>query len=290
MRSGRRARPPDPLLPRDLPLPAPAPDDVPLSVPGGEGLYRRRRPDPESFDASWCAADRHELYVRFTGPDRAAALDALLAAWRGRVAARPRGSDVEAVFSWPSRDTALTPVLLAHGLSPLRVAAVRPAGRPVPGPRRPADAVVRPLTPADLDAATGLWLDGLRWDAQFGSCVLRPSSERNIRDRLTRTIAWVAEARGAVVGLLAVDDPARTAWAARLTASRRAGYLTSMIVSAARRGAGIGTALAHTAHTALEEAGCTATMLHYAALNPLAAPFWHRCGYRPLWTTWTYRP
>jgi hypothetical protein len=28
------------------------------------------------------------------------------------------------------------------------------------------------------------------------------------------------------------------------------------------------------------------TLLHYAALNPLSAPFWHRSGYRPLSTRW----
>ncbi|MDT0342607.1 GNAT family N-acetyltransferase [Streptomyces litchfieldiae] len=289
MRTGRRPRPLDPLLPRGLPLPTPAPGDVLLSVPGAEGLYRRRRPDPESFDASWCAADRHELHARVTGEDRATALDALLLAWRERVIAWPPGSDAEAVFTWPSRDTALTPVLLAHGLVPQRVAAVRPAGRTVPGPRRAQDALIRPLTAADLDEAAGLWLEGLRWDAQFGSCVVRPSSVRNIRERLTATICWVAETNGGIAGLLAVDDPARTAWAAGLVTTRRAGYLTCLVVAAPHRGTGLGTALVATAHTALEEAGCTATLLHYAALNPLSAPFWHRCGYRPLWTTWTRR-
>jgi len=34
----------------------------------------------------------------------------------------------------------------------------------------------------------------------------------------------------------------------------------------------------------------TATLLHHAQLNPLAAPFWNRMGYRPLWTTWEARP
>lgn len=28
----------------------------------------------------------------------------------------------------------------------------------------------------------------------------------------------------------------------------------------------------------------------YAGANPLSAPFWHRCGYRPLWTSGPVRP
>ncbi len=117
--------------------------------------------------------------------------------------------------------------------------------------------------------------------------MIRPSTARNVRRRLAGSLGWVAEAGGRVVGLLAVEDPRRTAWAARLATARYPGYLTSLIVAPARRGTGIGAALVHTAHAALEEAGCTVTLLHYAALNPLSAPFWHRCGYRPLWTTWT---
>jgi hypothetical protein len=32
------------------------------------------------------------------------------------------------------------------------------------------------------------------------------------------------------------------------------------------------------------------TTLHYATMNPLSGPFWHRWGYRSLWTLWTRRP
>ncbi|UCM90252.1 GNAT family N-acetyltransferase [Streptomyces marincola] len=286
MRNGRRPRALDPLLPRALPLPPPAPGDTPLHVPGAEGVHRRTRPDLDTFDATWSAAERHELYARPTGPDRAGALDALLTAWRERLPGWPPPGDAEAVFTWPSRDTELTPVLLAHGMGPRRVAAVRPAGRPVPGPRRGPGTSVRPLGPGDVDAAAALWLDGLRWDARFGACVIRRSSARNVRALLARALGWVAEDSGTVVGVVAVEDPGRTAWAARLATARHPGYLTALAVDRARRGAGIGTALVRTAHAALEEAGCTLTVLHYAALSPLSGPFWHRCGYRPLWTTW----
>ena len=32
------------------------------------------------------------------------------------------------------------------------------------------------------------------------------------------------------------------------------------------------------------------TLLHYAQASPVSGPFWHRQGYRPLWTTWPARP
>ncbi|WP_326598913.1 GNAT family N-acetyltransferase [Streptomyces sp. NBC_01803] len=260
------------------------PGDVPLSVPGAEGLYRRHRPDPESFDASWNAADVHRLHAHLTGPDRPAALDRLLTAWERAMPRWPRGADAEAVLTRPSRDVALTPVLLAHGMIPKRIAAVRPAAHRAPRPGPCPRALIRPLETPDAEWAARLWLDGLRWDAQFGSCAIRASSARNIGQRLATTLVWVAEIRREVVGLLAVDDPARET---RLLGGM--GYLTSLMVAAPHRGEGIGTALAHTAHTALAEAGCTRTMLHYAALSPVSAPFWHHHGYRPLWTTWARR-
>jgi len=58
------------------------------------------------------------------------------------------------------------------------------------------------------------------------------------------------------------------------------------VIAAGRRGHGVGTALVRHAHAALDAAGVDVTLLHYSSLNPLSAPFWHRCGYRPLWTFW----
>jgi len=56
------------------------------------------------------------------------------------------------------------------------------------------------------------------------------------------------------------------------------------------RGAGAGTALVGHVHRELDSAGFGATLLHYVGVNPLAGPFWHRCGYRPLSTNWEVRP
>jgi hypothetical protein len=57
----------DPLLPSTHPLPEPRPDDVPLTVDGGVGIARCYRPDPESIDATWGAAQRHTLAARVAG-------------------------------------------------------------------------------------------------------------------------------------------------------------------------------------------------------------------------------
>ena len=40
----------------------------------------------------------------------------------------------------------------------------------------------------------------------------------------------------------------------------------------------------------LDTSGVNTTLLHFAQLNPLSAPFWSRMGYRPLWTGWEVRP
>ena len=42
-------------------------------------------------------------------------------------------------------------------------------------------------------------------------------------------------------------------------------------------------------HAVLDARGVDTTLLHYAQLNPLSAPFWSRMGYRPLWTGWEVR-
>jgi hypothetical protein len=52
----------------------------------------------------------------------------------------------------------------------------------------------------------------------------------------------------------------------------------------------VGAALVRRGHGDLDAAGVDVTLLHYAGLNPLSGPFWHRCGYRPLWTGWQARP
>lgn len=67
-------------------------------------------------------------------------------------------------------------------------------------------------------------------------------------------------------------------------------YLQFMFVRPDERGGGIGAALVRHVHDELDARRIDMTLLIYAQLNPLSAPFWHRMGYRPLWTTWEARP
>jgi predicted acetyltransferase len=63
-----------------------------------------------------------------------------------------------------------------------------------------------------------------------------------------------------------------------------------MGVRPAERGSGVGAAMAGALHREIDAAGVAVTLLHYAQVNPLSAPFWSQQGYRPLWTAWEARP
>ncbi|ONI92115.1 hypothetical protein ALI22I_05750 [Saccharothrix sp. ALI-22-I] len=150
---------------------------------------------------------------------------------------------------------------------------------------------------ADLDAAVGLQLELARWNQQFGGRVPRPSTEANSRRILGARLAWptsswtwVAEVAGAVTGLVVVTPTERADRVAASVAAGPVAYVGCLVVGAGHRGDGVGAALVATAHDALDAAGVGVTLLHYYAMNPLSAPFRHRCGYRPLWTEWSRRP
>ncbi|MGP4113579.1 hypothetical protein ACTWP5_22045, partial [Streptomyces sp. 4N509B] len=126
----------DPLLPAAWPAPAPLPGDLVLTTRdgGSRAVYRRHRADPESFAACWTALDQHQLHARPHPDAPPAALDELLTAFDRAVAGAfhpdvPDAPDAEAVLTWPSRGTAATPVLLAHGLRPKVIAAARTTRR-----------------------------------------------------------------------------------------------------------------------------------------------------------------
>ena len=70
----------------------------------------------------------------------------------------------------------------------------------------------------------------------------------------------------------------------------RAELLQTVFVRPGDRGGGVGEALVRHLHAVLDARGVDTTLLHFAQLNPLSAPFWSRMGYRPLWTGWEVRP
>lgn len=286
----------DRLLPARHPLPERLPGDTLLTVDGGLALARSQRHDPHTLASTWASARAFQLFPRVGGDSPAATMAALLARWRRVVAAEDTGEDgdSEAVLRWPSRDPVMTHVFRAYGLAPLTVVAARPAHAPVAVPAGPV--TVRPLAAADLAVAVDLWRALVAYDGQFGTMRERPSTAGLLREQLAGALvrqpswAWVAELDGEVCGLLVADPPQRTGWVSPLVGAAPVAYVGAMYVAEGRRGAGVGAALVRHAHSVFDAAGVAVTLLHYAGFSPLSGPFWHRHGYRPLWTFWLAHP
>jgi GNAT superfamily N-acetyltransferase len=294
MRSRWRAL--DPLLPAPLAgrgedLVAPGDDAVPMS-----GRYHRTTVGPDSPRAAWGPRTRFELTPRVAGADHDVALDRLLTAWGARIRSDPAAQDPDsgAVLSWPSRDTAATRVLLAHGLQPRTAVLVRRAGTRAAD--RPTGTGIRPARPGDLDAIAALHLEVLRYDADCGLSFVRPGALARLREAAAARLGsadrgiWVAEHDGDVAGFVTADAPASGGWLTGVVAAAPASYVGTLGVTPSLRGRGIGAALAGHAHQWLDAAGSAATVLHAAVANPLSTPFWAGLGYRPLWFEWRVQP
>jgi GNAT superfamily N-acetyltransferase len=265
--------------------------------PAAAGTCEHWAGAPESLDLSWGAARRFRLTVRVAGPDVADALDQLLSLWRDHLADAPGAgsADTAAVVAWPSRDVEGIATLLRRGLAPLAVIAARMAARPSsaavpPGVR------IRRAGPADLDAVVRLGMDVVRFDAHFGGVIERPGTEGALRHEAARSLAvpqpwtWLAEHDGTPIGLLLAEQPEAARWIAPMTRQAPVAYVLLMAVLSGERGNGIGAALAARLHREADAAGVAVTLLHYAQLNPLSAPFWSQQWYRPLWSEWEARP
>ncbi len=301
--AGQRWHSIDPLLPD--------PGDVPEGClpplvaagqdgrPAGLAVCRHQHVPADSLAQTWDAATKFSLTLRLRAADTLAAVDDLLGQWRDHLAELPEAGagDTSAVVTWPSRDVSGGLLaLMRHGLQPLSVIAVRPSGRPVPAHDPPPDLVISHVGPGDLDAVTEMELGVIGYDAHFGAAIPRPAtpalSRANARTALEQRPdwTWLATRRGRPVGLTVVEPPGEAAWIAGMTRPGRTVYLVSMFIAPGERGGGTGAALVKTVHDALDARGIDLTLLHYAQLNPLSAPFWHRMGYRPLWSTWEALP
>jgi GNAT superfamily N-acetyltransferase len=243
----------------------------------------------------WFAAHRFSLRPLVAGPDVAGGLERLLTEWCTQVRADPAAADEDsgAYVFVPSRDTETILTLLRHGLVPYAVVAARAVARPVPVV---AGATVRCAGKGDLDALSELALSQTRSEMEYGSAVDRPDAADQLRAELAGQLdasdpwVWLAEVDGRLVGALSAERPEANDWLTPFTDLRPIGYLRMARVEPAGRGAGVGAALTAAAHRAFEEAGIACALLHYSLLNPRSAPFWHRMGYRPLWTCWKASP
>src|SRR5215472_11620894 len=245
---------------------------APLVAAGGNGrpaglaACRHEHVPPGTLDQTCGTADRFSLTARLRAADTSAALDDLLGQWRDHLACLPGtgADDTAAMITWPARDVSGVNTLLRRGMQPLTVIAVRPAG---PGPARPDPAspvttgeslVIREAGPADLDAVTELELGVIRYDAQFGSAIIRPATEGLVRAETRAALAvrpawaWLAERAGEPVGLSHVQPPEKARWITGMTRGGVTAYLQTMFVRPGERGRGVGTALVGHAHAVLD--------------------------------------
>lgn len=275
-----------------------------LSVTGADGILvaagscRHWTAEPGSPDLIEGAAQRFLLTPYITGSDVLNSLDMLLSQWRDHLAAVPGavGEDTAAVVCWPSHDVAAVRALLAHGLAPLGVIAVRSASRrPAVAADGPPGVRIRRATPADLDVVMRMAMEVVRFDAHFGGVIERPGAAEALRPEIAGLLehdpwAWLAERDGDPVGLLIAERPEVAGWIAPRTSGSPVAYLLALFVVPAERGAGVGAALTGQLHRTAAASRVPVILLQYEQVNPLSVPFWGGQGYRPLWTTWEARP
>jgi GNAT superfamily N-acetyltransferase len=307
---GRRWQGLDRLLPgrADLPEGCAAPLVVSGANgrPAGLGVCRHQFVPADTLNQTWGTASQFSLTLRLREPDTSAALDELLGQWHDHLVGLPEAgaADSAAMVTWPARDVSGVNALLRRGMQALTVIAVRsaePAGATAPaaaphGEAESAGLVIREAGLGDLDTVTEFEMGVIRYDAQFGTAIIRPATEALVRAETQAALArrpawaWLAERDGRPVGLVHVQPPERSGWIAGMTRPGVTVYLQTMFVRPGERGGGVGAALVRHAHDVLDARGIAITLLHYSQLNPLSVPFWNRMGYRPLWTGWEVRP
>ncbi len=285
----------DPLLP---PIAAPPSASEPLMATAGGrkagGLLTHVVHAPGSWPTLWGPSEIRDL-TAVPGDSGAAGLAALLGAWRDRLRGTPAGPDSACTLTWPSRDAEASAVLLAHGFAPMTCLAVRRPGPPgEPGPSR---VTVRRADGGDVEALTELRLAEWRYTSLVGTAVPRPGARPLLRAEVARALrfsglVWLAEDDGVPAGMascaVASPTPGDTLHGRLLPG--RWGYVDTLSVAPAARGGGVGRALMAVAHRELGRQGTRGTFLFYHPANPLSPVFWHRQGYRPLWTMWIRRP
>ena len=212
----------DALLPQPSDLPegcmAPLVSHGDNGRPAGLGVCRHQHLTADTLAQTWGAATKFVLSMRLRGPDVQAAADDLLTQWREHLTGLPeaRKADTAAIVNWPARDVTGVLALLRHGLQPMSVIAVRPAGRSNPASHAsmPPGLVIRPAGPDDLDAVTELEMGVVRYDAHFGGSIPRPATEALVRAETQAALArrpgwtWLAEQAGRAVALAVVEPPA----------------------------------------------------------------------------------
>ena len=137
----------------------------------------------------------------------------------------------------------------------------------------PADVTTRPVTEADLAAVLAIYAEGLATrNATFETKL--PTAEQ-LRAKWLPGMAWVAELDGEVVG-----------WTAMMPVSSRDCYAgvgeTSVYVTEAARGRGVGKALLYTQVIEADRAGMWTLQTSIFPENRASLALHHSAGYRTL--------
>lgn len=297
----------DPALPDGFPLPKDG-EPIMAELSGDRavaGLATHVRHHPGSVQQLWAASETFELFP-LLGDQPGAGMDGLLTAWKDWLTRQPDpGLDSGCLVTWPSRDVQATRALLDHGFVPMTSLAVR-AASPESNTKLSGTVKVRRAGPADLDVVTELAVTELRYAALVGAAVLRDDAVQLKRQavqlrlhspfqsgagRLPADPVWLAEQQGAPIALAECGwiDTGTQPGGHRLRPGLW-GYVNCVSVMEHARGTGIGQQLMALAHREFADAGVVGSYLYYHLANPLSPVFWHRQGYRPLWTMWELRP
>ncbi|HWD01651.1 MAG TPA: GNAT family N-acetyltransferase [Amycolatopsis sp.] len=283
----------DPLLPE----PPPAADGTRVAAvtSGGvrvSGAVQRHRHGPGDTPLLWSAAQVWQLFpdADTPGPE---GFDLLLGELRSVVDGAAPAADSACVVNWPSRDAEAIRAFLDHGLAPMSALAVR-TEPPTDGPGR--DGVtVRLAGPADFEAVLALCTATFDYTGLVAHRRREQTAELlapALRRALDEPATWLAEAGGRPVALAQCDwvDAAVGSEAAELLPPGRWAYVNNVVTAPEHRGDGIGRALMDHVHRKLLRPGVAGAYLYYNPMNPLSSVFWHRQGYRPLWTSWEAHP
>lgn len=273
-------------------------DAVAILAPGGRaGGVARAAHTPTSDPRSlWVASSADLLQLRLALDASADDVRKVLDAWLDRKPTPVVESGGEHAWSLRIPVVARQAVvpLLERGFAPSTSTMVRPiAERDATSPMPPRGATVRGAASDDRPALVALMRELLATEVAFGATRSREVGlgDRHVDDALGHGEGWslVAEVDGDVVGWMSLSPFEHSGWAAPSTSSEHVAYLGIASIARAHRSRGLGRALADRLHAHAAGHGATATLLDASAANPWSVPFWHRMGYRPLWTTWQRR-
>lgn len=269
-----------------VPEPAAESADVLTATQSGDGgdLYgvlRQVRHSTQDPVALWGPSVQEVVQIRSAVEPEPEALASLLRRWLLRLESEGEtgSGDRGAVVRLPVAETAASLPLLEAGFVPQTTTAVRtvvPARDAAPESQPRSGVTVRPPVERDRDRLLELATEMVQSDIGYGSAWDRPTLlllvAHYVDEMLALPRGWasVAEQDGEVAGLLSLNPPDASSWAAPSTSLAPVVYLGMAAVAQRHRGAGIGRMLVAAAHRQAARSGAAAVLLdtHRSARCP----------------------